>query len=125
MEWIRTECGILFTKVNGIDNENVKQYSNNVWHYKGVDKFYKGAAYLNNEILIKKQGSLIECLEVGDIVIPYCNKYDNFDNSVIVSINVEDKFVTTWRYSVILKYQIAKIITHEQYMPLAQEVKDE
>ena len=94
MKWVR------------LNNGDIYQCSNPGMYKEGV---------------IKKQGdSLINVLEVGDIIIP---KSISISTSMIVSIG--DLFISTLADGNIRTKQIKRVITHEQYMPLAQEVSND
>ena len=103
--WVRTECGKL------IDMSKVYGY-------------VKYGYYWNNDLYekykIKKQGdNLIDVLEVDDIVI---YGVENFSGS-IMSIAYGEIYISDDTWFNPNKVKINKVITHEQYMPLAQEIK--
>jgi len=87
-----------------------------------IGYFGRDAIVLN----IKSQGEdLIDVLEVGDIVYyNYC-KSDWFDIGIISIIPYKGSSIKFRNGLLNTKHnhKILKIITHEQYLPLAQEVK--
>jgi len=80
--------------------------------------------YMHYNWDIKTEGdNLIDVLEVGDIVI-----INKFQNQRVVIEEITTTYISSGEgyYQWFLEGKdIAKVITHEQYMPLAQEVINE
>ena len=71
----------------------------------------KQISNVNYEGIIKKQGdNLINVLEERDILISRKGKIMITEKFDFDSFNIKEK-------------EVFKVITHEQYMPLAQEIK--
>ena len=109
--WIRTECGIITNKFKFATED------------KTIIKLVEDGLVDSRIFFVKKQGdNLIDVLEVGDIITTTTNY------TVVISNIREDKSAVICDYnerssSIIFPRIIEKVITHEQYMPLAQEVK--
>jgi hypothetical protein len=99
---IRTECGKI------VSSNRINYIQDNKVHIKYETKNH-GTDVLRN---IKSQGdNLSDVLEVKDIIIFNDNTSTIYDGikGVIDSFNIFD--------------MIKKVVTHEQYMKLAQEIK--
>ena len=108
--WIRTECGII-AKLEVI-RVGITHYSNGIYH-KG--KWFRDEN--DKKLKIKSKGdNLIDVLEVGDMV--FSNEYN--ESGIITR---KDKFTVCTRNTNWEIRFIDKVITHEKYMPLAQDVK--
>jgi len=114
--YIRTSCGVL-----GI----LKHIKLNMYEFNN-ERYIKNGIRLHNsnhDYTIKSQGdNLIDVLEVDDMIL---------DKRLTIFLRL-DKFITsTYNDFVqldigtggyIIEENISKVITHEQYLPLAQEV---
>jgi hypothetical protein len=108
--YIRTECGMIVSLEDGYYEVNGEQL---------IDEKY-------GRWEIKSQGdNLIDVLEFGDILCHY-NENNILTKRMFVKVlDIKIGFVGSSADSGIFKDQLPfwKIITHEQYLPLAQEVK--
>lgn len=134
MKWIRTECGVV------LDEENcfMSELGRDVYNKEILIKFYKnpnserlisisngvksenmfcGMKRFDNEFFhydsatVKIQGdNLSDVLEANDILV----KRNGRPIPIWSIQNIQERLDDGYR-----------IITHEQYMPLAQEVQDE
>ena len=132
--YIRTEIGSIGYKIK--EDENFNYYSNGYILDKGDMKSwwideredngqcgfgaYKELSHIqgHGKDFVKSQGeTIIDVLEVGDVVI---NISYRISKGVVTS---KSQTTINTRNTVWYKKDITKVITHEQYMPLAQEVK--
>ena len=108
MKWIRTECGRIINKSDTIMMSALH----------GKNRYFKDTKM---RVDIKKQGdTLIDVLEERDDCILVMNgvkkTIDSFNQSTKGRINFTDGTSTNIE-------RVLKVITHEQYMPLAQPIK--
>ena len=69
---------------------------------------------------VKKQGdNLIDVLEVGDIITSNLTT----DETLNIISSIDERGIRAGMAILFTDTVITKVITHEQYMPLAQEVK--
>ena len=114
--WIRTECGELLQETT----TDCRWYWN-----KKIGLCEMGNGYVmdkrNKMINFTKSGdNLIDVLEVDDTII---SKHPIKPNKFIITAidkKLNEVVCDSWR---IKESYIKQVITHEQYMPLAQEVK--
>ena len=118
IECVRSTCGLLLFKMSHLSTE--------VWGYftDGRSTYVIELSTLrvyneNNkriELEIKKQGLLVECLESTDLLVHHNGLVIPYHDIVAMrSMNVD-------RLKYYIDTYIKSIITHEQYMLLAQEV---
>ena len=113
--YIRTECGLIVQGSKENDGNGIEICNNDYAHDWSNGRTLK----------IKSQGdNLIDVLEVDDMIL---------DKRLTIFLRL-DKFITSTYNDFIqldigtggyiIEENISKVITHEQYMPLAQEVNN-
>lgn len=114
--WIRTECGIITNKFRFSTED------------KTIIKLVKDGLVSSRILFVKKQGdNLIDVLEWEDLIIGD----DGFIYTIVAYMFENDKLIDKsmqsvseiWKEINISEIDFDfKVITHEQFMPLAQEV---
>jgi hypothetical protein len=126
MKYIRTECGMILIECETIETDDRKtivckvgyieeSYTGGLSYYTDISK-----TRIGKSIEIKSQGdNLIDVLEEKDLVMHHHHN----DYQIISSIEVDKDKIWLFNSGCIPRDSIKKVITHEQYLPLAQEVK--
>lgn len=117
--YILTECGIITRPIMETADNRITKCTNDIYFYKNEQKWYRGPAYLGNEVRIKSQGeALSDILSCGDMV--EIKKL----NGDYIRLEIEEVYngIVKTAYGEINIADIISVLTNEHYLKHAQEI---